>query len=50
MVPQDRASARYHDAYRPARRTSFVEVANSGHFVMLDQPAAFAAAVDAFLR
>jgi pimeloyl-ACP methyl ester carboxylesterase len=49
-LPQARADAVYRDAYRAAPRVAFVPVGASAHFVMLDQPAAFAAALDAFLR
>jgi pimeloyl-ACP methyl ester carboxylesterase len=42
--------ALYRGAYKAAPRTTYVPVAESGHFIMLDQPAAFAAALDAFLK
>ena len=44
------ADALYHGAYKDARRITYVPVADSGHFVMLDQPGAFQAAVDGFLK
>ena len=52
VYPSDGAAtdAKYHDAYKDAPHVTFVPVADSAHFVMLDQPAAFQAAVDAFLR
>lgn len=40
----------YHRQYAAAPHVSYVDIGHSGHFVMLDQPAAFAAAVDSFLR
>lgn len=49
-LPQARAHALYTAAYAAAPQTRLVEVADSAHFVMLDQPAAFADAVGAFLR
>ena len=50
VMPRERADPFYKAAYRDAPHVSFVPVADSGHFVMLDQPAAFAAAVDGFLQ
>lgn len=41
--------ALYHRAYAAAPRVTYVPVANAAHFVMLDQPAAFDAALAAFL-
>ena len=49
-VPAAQASALYHRAYAGAPHVTFVPVADSAHFVMLDQPAAFAAAVANFLK
>ena len=49
-LPQATADALYRDAYKTAPHVTFVPVADSAHFVMLDQPAAFGAAVAAFLR
>ncbi len=49
-MPRERADGFYRAAYASAPHVTFVPVADSGHFVMLDQPAAFAAAVDGFLR
>ncbi|WP_419808738.1 alpha/beta fold hydrolase [Sphingomonas sp.] len=40
----------YRRQYAAAPHVSFADIGDSGHFVMLDQPAAFAAAVDAFLK
>jgi pimeloyl-ACP methyl ester carboxylesterase len=48
-LPQEKADAFYHAEYAKAPRVTFVPVADSAHFVMLDQPAAFQAAMDAFL-
>ncbi|RMB36994.1 pimeloyl-ACP methyl ester carboxylesterase [Sphingomonas sp. PP-F2F-G114-C0414] len=44
------ADALYRKAYAPAPRVTFVDIGDAAHFVMLDQPAAFQAALDAFLR
>lgn len=40
----------YKRQYAAAPNVSFVGVGDAGHFVMLDQPQAFAAAVDAFVK
>lgn len=48
-LPKERADPLYRAAYAKAPHVTFVDVKDSAHFVMLDQPAAFAAAVDAFL-
>lgn len=48
-LPQPRADALYRGAYRAMPHVRFVGVDGSAHFVMLDQPAAFAAALEAFL-
>ena len=47
---QAKADALYRDAYTGAPHLTVVEVADSAHFVMLDQPAAFTAALATFLR
>jgi pimeloyl-ACP methyl ester carboxylesterase len=39
----------YHAAYGKAPKVTYVPVADTAHFVMLDQPAAFATALNAFL-
>ncbi|MES2755513.1 MAG: alpha/beta hydrolase [Pseudomonadota bacterium] len=44
------ASALYRGAYAGTPNAHFVAIADSAHFVMLDQPAAFQAAVAAFLK
>ncbi len=49
-MPRERADAFYHAAFATAPHVTFVPVTDSGHFVMLDQPDAFARAVDGFLR
>lgn len=46
----DQTAAFYAAQFRGARSFKAVEVRGAGHFVMLDQPAAFAAALDDFLR
>jgi pimeloyl-ACP methyl ester carboxylesterase len=47
---QDATLAFYKRQYAAAPKVSFVGVGDAGHFVMLDQPQAFAAAVDAFVK
>jgi pimeloyl-ACP methyl ester carboxylesterase len=49
-MPKERAQPFYRAQYAKAPHVTLVPVADSGHFVMLDQPHAFAAAVDAFVR
>ena len=49
QLPKDRADAFYKAEYAKAPHVTFVPVGDSAHFVMLDQPAAFQAAVDRFL-
>lgn len=48
-LPKDKADAFYKAEYAKAPNVTFVPVGDSAHFVMLDQPAAFQAAVKAFL-
>lgn len=48
-LPEARADAFYRAEYAKAPHVTFVPVGDSAHFVMLDQPAAFEAALDAFL-
>ncbi|MBO9624379.1 MAG: alpha/beta hydrolase [Sphingomonas sp.] len=48
-LPRERAEAFYRGEYAKAPHVRFVDVGDSGHFVMLDQPAAFARALAAFL-
>ena len=48
-LPQAKVDALYRGAYAGTPRLSVVEVPDSAHFVMLDQPTAFRAALDAFL-
>lgn len=48
-MPKPRADAFYRAQYAKAPRVTYTAVGDSGHFVMLDQPGAFAAALDAFL-
>jgi pimeloyl-ACP methyl ester carboxylesterase len=47
-VPKPAADAMYKGAYSAAPNMTYVDVGDSAHFVMLDQPAAFAAALTAF--
>src|SRR3546814_8128366 len=49
-LPKERADAFYRAEYAKAPNVTFVPVADSAHFVMLDQPAAFAEAVEVFLK
>ena len=44
------ADALYRKAYATAPQVTFVDIGDAAHFVMLDQPVAFQAALDAFLR
>jgi pimeloyl-ACP methyl ester carboxylesterase len=48
-VPADRIDSLFRDAYANARGAKLQRIDDSFHFVMLDQPEAFAAAVDRFL-
>ncbi|HET9810562.1 MAG TPA: alpha/beta hydrolase [Sphingomicrobium sp.] len=48
-LPKERADAFYRGEYAAAPAVSFVPIANSGHFVMLDQPEVFAAALRDFV-
>ncbi|HTQ13319.1 MAG TPA: alpha/beta hydrolase [Rhizomicrobium sp.] len=48
-APAGANSAMYRAAYAAVRGMRFVEATHSLHFVMLDQPGEFAAALDAFL-
>jgi pimeloyl-ACP methyl ester carboxylesterase len=47
---QERTLAFYHGQYEAAPNVRFAPIAQSGHFVMLDQPQQFRAELDAFLR
>lgn len=47
-VDADKTTAFYTEQYKGTPNLKLVPIANSGHFVMLDQPAAFAAALTAF--
>lgn len=49
-MPKAKADAFYRGEYAKAPNVTFVPIAGSGHFVMLDQPQAFAAAVRDFLK
>jgi pimeloyl-ACP methyl ester carboxylesterase len=44
------ADALYRKAYAGAPHVTFVDIGDAAHFVMLDQPVAFQAALDDFLR
>ena len=47
---KESADALYRAAYAKVPDMTFIDVADSGHFIMLDQPAAFNAALDRFLK
>lgn len=49
QLTKERADAFYHAEYAKAPRVTFVNIDDSAHFIMLDQPAEFQAALDAFL-
>ena len=49
-MPKERADAFYRAEYAKAPAVTFVPVADAGHFVMLDQPQAFAAALREFAK
>lgn len=49
-LPKERAEPFYRGEYAKAPKVTFVPIADSGHFVMLDQPAAFAEALASFVR
>ena len=49
QLPKDKADAFYKAEYAKAPNVTFVPVGDSAHFVMLDQPASFRAALDGFL-
>jgi pimeloyl-ACP methyl ester carboxylesterase len=48
-IPPEQFDARFRAVYAPATTARFVRVDGSFHFVMVDQPAAFAKAVQAFV-
>lgn len=47
---KDRTLAFYRRQYATAPTIAFVDIPEAGHFVMLDQPSVFRAALDAFLK
>lgn len=47
---EERTLAFYQRQYAALPKTTFVGIGDAGHFVMLDQPQRFAAAVDAFVK
>lgn len=49
-TPKERAEPFYHGEYAKAPHVTFVPIADSGHFIMLDQPQAFATALDPFVK
>jgi pimeloyl-[acyl-carrier protein] methyl ester esterase len=49
FVPEDRAKALFEGAYASLPDVRFVPIADSRHFIMFDQPEAFAQAIDAAL-
>ena len=49
-MPKERAEPFYHGEYAKAPKVTYIPVADSGHFVMLDQPATFATAITEFAK
>src|ERR1700712_5004773 len=49
-MPKGMADGLYQAAYAPVPHKTLVRIDNSLHFIMLDQPDQFAAALDAFLK
>lgn len=49
-LPKERADAFYRAEYKAAPHVRFVGIGEAGHFVMLDRPQEFAAAVAEFLK
>jgi pimeloyl-ACP methyl ester carboxylesterase len=49
-MPKEKAEPFYHGEYAKAPNVTFVAVPDSAHFVMLDQPQAFAAALAGFVK
>jgi pimeloyl-ACP methyl ester carboxylesterase len=49
QLPKERADAFYRAEYAKAPHVAFVDIGDAAHFVMLDQPEAFRAALTAFL-
>jgi pimeloyl-ACP methyl ester carboxylesterase len=49
-MPKERADPFYHGEYARAPNVTYVPIADSGHFIMLDQQQAFAAAVANFTK
>lgn len=49
VIPAARIDDLYHGAFAAAKTVKLKRIDDSRHFIMLDQPAAFAAAVDEFL-
>jgi pimeloyl-ACP methyl ester carboxylesterase len=49
-MPKERADAFYRGEYEKAPNVTYVPVADARHFIMLDQPDAFAAAIRAFAK
>ncbi|TPG20568.1 alpha/beta hydrolase [Sphingomonas koreensis] len=49
QLPKEKADGFYKAEYAKAPHVTYVPIGDSAHFVMLDQPAAFQAALDAFL-
>jgi pimeloyl-ACP methyl ester carboxylesterase len=49
-MPQVMVEGLYQDNFAPLPNKTLVRIDNSFHFIMFDQPDAFAAQVDAFLK
>jgi pimeloyl-ACP methyl ester carboxylesterase len=50
FMPKDATDQLYHDSFAPLPNKTLIRIDNSFHFIMLDQPDAFATQVDAFLK
>jgi len=50
MIPQAAVDRLYQDSFAPLPNKTMVRMDNSYHFIMFDQPTAFAAQVDAFVK
>jgi len=49
-MPKEKAEPFYHGEYAKAPKVSFVPIADAAHFIMLDQPGAFATALADFVK
>lgn len=49
-IPKAAVDPLYHDTYAPAPHVTYVDIGDSAHFIMLDQPEAFAKALGDFVK